>query len=217
MQRIVREFPDRKEEAALASARLGGAAPVANVKGDRAVWTGPGVDMTGRVSPDGRLISFVDWRNGRLMLRDVATNVDRALTTANLRAQWSAVSKDGKQIVYEAVGASPEVHIAALSASGLLEPRRLVIANAVSFSSFDWSPDGKRVAAAFDHMDGTGQIGVIAVADGSFRSLKSVDRGTVGKVASPYIHLLFARWQVPRVRPSPNGHESTARRLRARY
>ena len=184
-QRIVREFPDRKEEAALASARLGSTVAAASVKGDRAVWTGPGVDVTGRVSPDGRLISFVDWRNGRLMLRDVATNVDRALTTANLRAQWSAVSKDGKQIVYEAVEATPEVHIAALSASGLLEPRRLVIANAVSFSSFDWSPDGTRVATAFDHMDGTGQIGVIAVADGSFQSLKSVDRGVVGKLANP--------------------------------
>lgn len=189
--RIVREFPDRKEEAALASARLGstgGTAPAASAKGDRAVWTGPNVDMTGRVSPDGRLISFVDWGNGRLMIHDVAANADRALTPAppNLYwAQWSAMSRDGKQIVYEWKGEPAEVHIAALPGNGFLEPRRFVVANAVSFSSFDWSPDGKWVAAAFELADETGQIGVIAVTDGSFRSLKTVDRGVVAKLANP--------------------------------
>ena len=40
-ERIVREFPDRKEEVALARARLGGTAAVASSKGDRPVWTGP--------------------------------------------------------------------------------------------------------------------------------------------------------------------------------
>jgi Tol biopolymer transport system component len=188
--RIVREFPERKE-ATTARARLGGTGgtpPAASAKNDRAVWTGPNVDMTGRVSGDGRLISFVDQGTGRLMIRDVAANADRALTATapnRQRPQWSAVSKDGKQIVYEWVGTRPEVHVAALTAGGLLEPRRLVVANAVSFSSFDWSPDGKWIAAALELTDGTGQIGVIAVADGSFRSLKSVGRGVVGKVTNP--------------------------------
>lgn len=187
--RVIREFADQGEAAAMARARLGGGVAVATAaKGDRAVWTGPNVDMTGRVSPDGRFISFVDWSNGRLMMRDVATNVDRALTAAapNLqRAQWSAMSKDGKQIVYEWVGARAEVHIAALPGSGFLEPRRFIVANAASFSPFDWSPDGRWIATAFDLTDGTGQIGVIAVADGSFRNLKSVDRGVVAKLTNP--------------------------------
>ncbi len=183
--RIVREFPDRKEEVALASARLGGAAPVASVKGDRAVWTGPNVDLSGRVSPDGRFITSVDWNNGRLMIHDVATNVDRALTPAaepiySQAAQWSAMSRDGKQIVYEWMGnGRVEVRIAALPGSGFLEPRQLVLANAASFSSFDWSPDGKWIATTFERTDGTGQIGLISVADGSFRSLKSVDRSVL--------------------------------------
>jgi len=184
--RIVREFPDRKEEAALASARLGSTVVRASVKGDRAVWTGPEVDLSGRVSPDGRWITFVDWGTvpARLMIHDVAANVSRPLTPAGQHAQWSAISKDGTQIVYEAVDIGA-VRVASLPSSGYLTPRTIVLKNAVNFSSFDWSPDGKWVAAAFELTDGTGQIGVIAVGDGSFRSLKAVDRGVLAKAHNP--------------------------------
>lgn len=187
-QRVVREFADQKEQVALARARLSGTPTAANVKRDRAVWTGPNVDLSGRVSPDGKFITYVDWNNGRLMMRDVATNVDRALTPAAVRqaAQWSAISRDGKQIVYEwLANGRAAIRIAAVPASGFLEPREFVLTNARSFSSFDWSPDGKWVAAAIELADETGQIGVVAVADGSFRILKAVDRGVVAKFASP--------------------------------
>lgn len=188
-ERIVREFPERKEEVALARARLGGTAATASAKGDRAVWTGPNVDGTGRVSPDGRFISFVDWSNGRLMIHDIAANTDRALTAAapnfSQSAQESAISRDGKQIVYRWNGARPEVRIAALQGNGFLEPRQFIVADAAAFNSFDWSPDGKWIATAFRRTDGTGQIGVIAVADGSFRSLKSVDRNVLARGANP--------------------------------
>lgn len=116
------------------------------------------------------------------MMRDLAQNTARALTPAAVpvysqSAQWSAISRDGKQIVYEWMAAGrAELRIATLPASGFLQPRRFVLANAASFSSFDWSPDGKWIATAFERTDGTGEIGVIAAADGSFRSLKVVDR-----------------------------------------
>ena len=53
-----------------------------------------------------------------------------------------------------------------------MEPRRL---NTDYFSSFEWSPDGKWIAGVRRLDARTAQIGLIAVADGSFRSLKSVD------------------------------------------
>lgn len=176
-ERIVREFPDRKEEVALASASLGGTA-VPSAKGDRAVWTGSKVDFFGRVSPDGRFISYVDWNDGRLMLRDVVNNVDRALTPAypnySQQVEWSAISKDGKQIVYDwLLEGRTEVRIASIPATGFVEPRRL---STDYLTNFDWSSDGKWIAGVRPVPDDTTQIGLISVADGSFRSLKSVDR-----------------------------------------
>ena len=179
-QRIVRDFPDRKEEAALASTRLGGTVPAASVKGERAVWTGPEVEVSGRVSPDGRWITFIDRGTLTLKIHDVAANVSRALTPAGQAAQWSAISKDGTQIVYEAgVDSVSQVRVASLPASGFLDSRPIVIKDAASYSSFDWSPDGKSIATTFETTDGGGQIGVITVADGSFRSLKSIDRSAL--------------------------------------
>lgn len=187
-QRVVREFADQREQVTLARVRLGAASTAAHVRSDRAVWTGPTVDLTGRVSPDGRFVTYVDWEDGRLMMRDLAQNVDRALTPAAVplysqSAQWSAISRDGKQIVYEWMAdGGAEIRIATLPASGFLQPRRFVIPNASSFSSFDWSPDGKWIATTFDRTDGTGEIGLVATADGSFRSLKVVDRRALNRL-----------------------------------
>src|SRR5438552_13048222 len=62
-ERVLREYPDQKEAAALARGRLSGTAhpgrPTATM-----VWSGPKVDYLGfggRVSPDGRDLSFTDW------------------------------------------------------------------------------------------------------------------------------------------------------------
>lgn len=190
-QRVVREFADQREQVALARVRLGGASTAANVRSDRAVWTGPTVDLSGRVSPDGRFLTYVDWEDGRLMLRDLAQNATRALTPAaaplySQSAQWSAISRDGKEIVYEwSTDDGPEIRIATLPPSGFLQPRKLVLPHATSFSSFDWSPDGKWIATSFERTDGTGEIGVIAAADGSFRSLKVIDRRALNTLRHP--------------------------------
>jgi Tol biopolymer transport system component len=175
--RIVKEFPDRKEEVARANARLGGAAAVASLKGDRAVWTGSTVDVFGRVSPDARFISYVDWKDGRLMLRDLVTSVSRPLTAAapnySQHAEWPTISKDGREIVYNWRGEKGfEVRIAELKETGLLEPRRLADGYV---SPLEWSPDGKWIAGAMRLDRSSVEIGVIAVADGSFRPLGRVD------------------------------------------
>src|SRR5205085_1006138 len=51
---------------------------------------------------------------------------------------------------------------------------------------WDWSPDGKWIAVAISRVDKTAQIGIISVADGTLRVLKSVDwRGSTMLVFSP--------------------------------
>ena len=181
-EQVVREYVDQKEAVTVARARLGVGSDV-RAKGDRAVWTGSMVDMFGRVSPDGRFVTFVDWNNGSLMVHDVAANLDHVLTPPapnySQNAGYSAFSKDGKEVVYEWSDENQRegLRIAAFQGSGLGEPRQFFLANdGVRFlDSFDWSPDRKWIAAALRSRDGTGQIALIAVADGSFRVLKSMD------------------------------------------
>jgi len=180
-QRIVREYSDQKDASTLAQARLRG---TLNAKREQAVWTGPKVDSYGRVSRDGRFITFVDWNDGRLMIHEIAANTNRALTPAapnySQNALSSAITSDGKQIVYEWLDESQRTgfRIAPLQGSGFLQPRQLFLANDDIFSldSFDVSPDRKWIAVAIRRKDGTSQIALIGMADGSFRVLKSTPR-----------------------------------------
>jgi Tol biopolymer transport system component len=53
----------------------------------------------------------------------------------------------------------------------------------------DWSPDGKWIATVMDRKDGTKQIGLVGVQDGSVRVLKSMDwRGPTSVFFSPDGH-----------------------------
>jgi len=81
-ERVVREFGDQREVAAEAQARLAGL-PSGAGSGivTRQIWTGPKVDTSGAISPDGRSLLFVDWDGaGNLALRDLATGKERTLT-----------------------------------------------------------------------------------------------------------------------------------------
>ena len=194
-ERIVREFPDRKEEAVLARARLGAADSVARSKGDRPVWTGPNVDLFGTVSPDGRYLTYVDWGGaGNVVLRDLTSGTDRPLTKNVAYGQFgqgmfSAISKDGKQVAYAWVNnaGGNELRIAPLEGTGVPEFRRILDNDDLAgISPRDWSPDGKRVAVHLTRKDLTGQIALVGVQDGTLRVLKSVDwRGPTKIFFSP--------------------------------
>ena len=126
-ERLVREYADQKEMATLAQARLGGSAAVVSTKGDRAVWTGRDVDMFGTVSPDGRLLSFVDWGGmGNVVLRDLVSGVNRPLTPNTRQGEFgwggfSAISRQGDRIAFEwqYLDGLLEVRIASLAGTGV--------------------------------------------------------------------------------------------------
>ncbi len=194
-ERVVREYADQKDAVALARAGLGGTNAVGQTRGDRAVWTGPYVDIYGQVSSDGRFISFTDWtRSYNLMVHDLAQHRDVALTTnpsfvnnptarSAGEAMWSSISKDGKQVAYGWWSSNPdsrEVRIAALDASGAPKHRTLLAFEADEVratGAYDWSPDGKWIAVVVNRTDGTSQIALAAVADGAFRVLKTTGWG----------------------------------------
>ncbi len=112
-QQLVANFPGQKNEVAVARERL------SNLSGNndctsecegikiKQIWTGPDVDNEGTISPDGAYLSYSDWRNtGNLAIRDLKTGLNRLITKD---ASWenpmhfalnSAVSKDGKKVIY---------------------------------------------------------------------------------------------------------------------
>src|SRR5438552_1369294 len=104
-ERIVREFPDRKNAVATATARLGTTGQANGNAGtiSRQVWAGPNVGhQNGTVSPEGRYLSFMDQRE--LAVHDFVTGVDRRVTNRGAQslddAENSAISRDGTQVAY---------------------------------------------------------------------------------------------------------------------
>lgn len=157
-------------------------------RGDRAVWTGRGVAF-GSVSPDGRFITYVDWTETfNLMVRDLATNTSRPLTSLpsmldNPSYKWvgqaggSTISPDGTEVAYSWIDSeSFGIRVTALDGSG--HPRQLVSVreDEVRFiTPLDWSADRRWIAATIQRTDGTCQMAIVAAADGTTRVLKSTD------------------------------------------
>jgi Tol biopolymer transport system component len=184
-ERLLRDYADQKDAVTIARARLGGSETIVASKGDRAVWTGPSVDLFGQVSPDGRYITYVDWPGeGNLSVHDLVTNTDRVLTAAptvrwSQFAEFSVISKDGTRVAYSWFNEKGryDLRILPLHGTARSEPRKIIDSTDEirSFAPLDWSSDSKWIAANIQRADGTGQIGLIGVADGTLRILKSVD------------------------------------------
>jgi len=182
-ERLVRDYGDQKDAAASARARLGATRSDTRVKGDRSIWTGREADGFGTVTPDGRFLTYTDWdAGGTLMLRDLASGTNHRLTSGG-STQFSAISKDGKHVAYQwrdsnarATGRGYELRVAKLQPTGISESRRLVDNEETAGTvPYDWSPDGKWIAATISRKDATRQIALVAVQDGSLRVLKSLD------------------------------------------
>jgi Tol biopolymer transport system component/DNA-binding CsgD family transcriptional regulator len=148
----------------------------------RRVWAGPDVSLDGAPSPDGRYLSFVDWETGDLALRDLVTGKSRRLT---IKGPWhhsyefavsSTISPEGKQVAYVWWNKDGFYDLRLIGLDGS-RPRTLYRNADLRYIRLDgWSKDGKQILAAFFPKDGTSQIVLVAVADGSARVLKTLDR-----------------------------------------
>lgn len=190
LESVVRDYPEQKDAVALAQARLGAPTPVtrtglANVQ----LWRGPKVDNTGSVSRDGRYLSYVDWDTGDLSLHDLVAGTDRHLTNNPVIndgtgrpkyddfAQESTLSPDGTQVAFSWWNTAKdrfELRVLRLDAGASAKPRVLFDQpDIVWIGTFDWSNDGAWLAVAIQRKDNTGQLGLLNIAAGSLRILKS--------------------------------------------
>ena len=183
-ERVVRDYSDQKEAVTVARARLGHTDPSRETGIiTRQVWP-DAIDTEGAPSPDGRHLTFVDWTTGDLAVRELATGKNRRLTN---KGEWresedfalySVFSPDGKQAAYTWFNGkdhSWDIRIVSVGeVSGTPKSRVLYHADEYLLPA-DWSQDGKQILALFSRADGTHQIALITVADGSARTLKSFD------------------------------------------
>ena len=195
-ERVVSEFADQRDMASEARARLSAiarsrTASAAKTMAARQVWTDPG-DFGGRVSPDGRYVSFADWDTGNLAIHDVVTGDDQQATSGGSFsdsenfAEESRWSPDGTQLAYTRyVEIEGAVRGYELRVTGVddLESRLLYRDDDVFYPyPGGWSPDGRSLSVSLRHRDGSYQLGVLSVADGAVRILKSLDRSWCGCV-----------------------------------
>ncbi len=186
-QRIVRDFPEQADAVALARTRLGSLSPGV-ATGDRVVWRGSETTYgVGRVSADGRYISYVTYAGPKglnLKVRDLTSNTDRTITDVDWttgEASDSTFSPDGKQLAYGwttyARGTQPktfEIRVATLDGTAAPRTRSIYASVQHNTSPLDWAPDGKTLAVRVELPDRTKQIALLGL-EGSFRVLKTVD------------------------------------------
>lgn len=153
----------------------------------RHVWTaGQYVGLSGSsLSPDGRYLTYTDWTTGDLAVHDLVTGENRRLTNkgpwskaVEFAESFSRFSTDGKQVAYiwDRQGGY-ELRVINLDGTG----SRLVYRNKEGkLRAYDWSADGKYIAAALPKAsetktNGAAQIALIRVADGSVRGVRDLN------------------------------------------
>jgi Tol biopolymer transport system component len=178
-EQILRNYTDQKEAVTLARSRLAGnAASVA--MNSKLIWSGTEVDDEGTISPDGRYVSFPEWKTGALAIREFATGSNRHIVDGKQPQQEagdSAISRDGKLIAYgwhdDTRDHHDELRLANLA--GNANSRHLYDNPDIDWLvPLDWAPDGKSIVIRVARKDGTNQLALVSVPDGSFRVLKSL-------------------------------------------
>ncbi|MBI4462718.1 MAG: PD40 domain-containing protein [Acidobacteria bacterium] len=191
-ERVVREYSDQMHEVATARVRLAALVESSNRAKEmvvRRLWDGPNADILGMPSPDGRLLSFVDWSTGDLAIRDLTNGENTRLTNkgswleSSEYAESSVFSPDGLRLAYAWFNKDYFYELRLIEKDGS-NPRVLYRNEEVAYlQPAAWSSDGKYILVALNRKDRTNQIALISTADGSMHPLKTLDWRWPGKMS----------------------------------
>jgi Tol biopolymer transport system component/beta-lactamase regulating signal transducer with metallopeptidase domain len=168
----------------------------------RHVWTVPGSTTVyaGGVSPDGRLVSVVDWTAGDLAVHDLNASVTRKITSNSTWAStggWneeSVISPDGTRIAYhwfdEKEDYLYELRVVDMDGTNM----RIVHHDPeVPWARpFDWSPDGTSLLVHFDRAksrvdkDSKVELAIVSVEDSSAKVLSAWTRAYRGPTMASF-------------------------------
>lgn len=124
-------------------------------------------DVSGRISRDGKWLSYTDWNTGDLNIREISSGKTLKLTKGpgdlSEYAGISIFSPKGNQVAFLWYGDSTQIRVVSLSA----DTNQLVTTDA---DLLDWSPDGQSLLVFKK-----GQLGYVQIATGEFRSLVNMN------------------------------------------
>lgn len=150
----------------------------------RRVWEGDEPDFWAATpSPDGRLISEIDWNTGNLAVTDLVSGQLKRVThygpwsDTSEWAETSVFSPDGRRLAFTSWNSGAfGYEIRAIDVDGSNE-RTIVPSPSPRFYAMlqDWSADGRSILAMLWYEEPVTQIGLISVADGSIRVLKKME------------------------------------------
>ncbi|MCK4748156.1 MAG: tetratricopeptide repeat protein, partial [Bacteroidales bacterium] len=188
-KKLIAEFADQGDIVAIGKKKLayldaGSTVSIPDELIIRQVWA-PAGDTYG-VSPDGRYLSYIDWRAIELAVKDLKTGKTWNITD---RGTWkppmqfpdnSVWSPDSKQLAYYWFNDdTTELRIANIDGSG-----DRLLRNGTGYQTpwpVTWSPDGKYILGLAESEDDPppenthGNIVLVSVDDGSIRVIKSMD------------------------------------------
>jgi len=142
----------------------------------------------GGVSPEGRLLSFVDWstQRGELAVMEIATGKRRRLTHKPLEDEsWynvdhSIFSPDGKKLAFTRWNDNGTFDFRIINVDG---SGQRVLLNGLDVHAFipnDWTNDGKYILGLLQENDKTNNIAFVSAIDGSFRIIREFDKSSPG-------------------------------------
>jgi Tol biopolymer transport system component len=181
--RLVNTYPDQVDMVALAKTKLASltgtaGGPASSTLAVRRVW--PSADVTGKVSSDGRFLSYTDWETGDIAVHDLITGQNRRLTDGknpDAIIEYSVPSPDSRNIAYYwENNDSYDLRIIGLDGS---KPRVLMTSgnNIQYYIPIAWSPDSKFLLSEFVKTNGNSDYVLVGVADGSAKLLKEKNKG----------------------------------------
>lgn len=182
---VVRNYGDQKELVAQARLRLGAMGSGTGEVRTRLLWDNA-LDDWGSASTDGRYLSFVDWNESRVDIRDLATGQNLRIFDKGGPAKGkgepggNAISPDGKRVAFAYLRYDrprteweyDELHVMNSDGSG---HRVLLSGGGLDYiEPFSWSPDGKWIACGLNYKDKRPTpIALVSAQDGQMRLLPS--------------------------------------------
>ncbi len=157
----------------------------------RLIWSGPEADALATPSVDGSQLYVTDWATGDLAIRDLATGKTRRLTEEQPLLTYGGMylfprpSPDGETVV---AGFFNERYLWDLRVVDGGPPRTLYRNRNGEKSGvmpLGFTPDGARVLVHFTRADGTNQLALVSLEDGSTRTLRSLNWGELTASLSP--------------------------------
>jgi Tol biopolymer transport system component len=143
------------------------------------------------VSPDGRLLSFVDWSSlrGELAVMEIATGMKWRLTHKPPEDEsWyfvtnSIFSPDGEKLAFTQWNDNGMFDFRIINVDGSGQRVLLSGPDVYAFMPNDWTKDGKYILGVLQENDKTNNIAYVSVIDGSFRIIRKFDKSYPGKLS----------------------------------